>query len=587
MLKPSMKVSYYARWFAWEACFLSLLGALLLGEDMYVVGWELLRYSSCGYSIEVLVDRVGLIFSGVVFLVSGCVFKFSDFYMRGEPYSSRFHCLLMCFVFSMVLFIFIPNLFGLMLGWDGLGIFSFLLIIFYPASSSLSAGFFTALTNRLGDSFIILVMLFSGLSLGETSCLGEGLGFLGFFLALGSMTKSAQYPFSSWLPQAMAAPTPVSSLVHSSTLVTAGVFLIIRYCEGLSGGVLSVLQWSSLITLMISGVAACLEYDLKKVVALSTLSQVSLMMFSVSVGFPALAFFHLVAHAVTKALLFICVGLIIKGYGQDLRRLSSCFKEAPEVKWYFISSCAGLCGFPFFSGFYSKEMILETLFMSELSVVGTFLFLVGVFSTGYYSARLIFFCFFSSLGKGRESGSMGFRSSGCDLPEVHSCCFPLFLFSVFMGSWGSWYIFTSPCLYSFGLVKFMAISIPGLGVWWFWVREIAQSYRGHYFWQEVDFGGESWRESEVNKSGVWRRSFFRELGFLDGLSSQPFVYWGFMLSEEVNSWMEQGWLEYCGPMGLSSWFKNFLDCNMLMSSHWFNFYVVLYVACIVFWVIIS
>jgi len=116
----------------------------------------------------------------------------------------------------------------------------------------------------------------------------------------------------------------------------------------------------------------------------------------------------------------------------------------------------------------------------------------------------------------------------------------------------------------------MAIRIPGLGVWWFWVREIAQSYRGHYFWQEVDFGGESWREREVNKSGVWRRSFFRELGFLDGLRSQPF-------SEEVNSWIEQGWLEYCGPMGLSSWFKNFLDCNMLISSHWFNFYVVLYV----------
>lgn len=194
------------------------------------------------------------------------------------------------------------------------------------------------------------------------------------------------------------------------------------------------LQWSSLITLMISGVAACLEYDLKKVVALSTLSQVSLIMFSVRVGFPALAFFHLVAHAVTKALLFICVGLIIKGYGQDLRRLRRCFKEAPEVKWYFIRRCAGLCGFPFFRGFYSKEIILETLFMRELRVVGTFLFLVGVFRTGYYRARLIFFCFFRSLGKGRESGSMGFRRRGCDLPEVHSCCFPLFLFRVFIGS---------------------------------------------------------------------------------------------------------------------------------------------------------
>nr|ACD77252.1 NADH dehydrogenase subunit 5 [Azumapecten farreri] len=551
---------------------------------MFILGWELIRYSSCGYSVEVMVDQVGLIFAGVVFLVSGCVFKFSDFYMKEEPYSSRFHCLLMCFVFSMILFIFIPNLFGLMMGWDGLGVFSFLLIIHYPSSSSLSAGLFTALTNRLGDCFIILLLLFSGMELGESSCLGEDFGYFGFLLAFGSMTKSAQYPFCSWLPQAMAAPTPVSSLVHSSTLVTAGVFLVIRYCDSLSWGSVSVLQWSSLLTLMISGVAACLEYDLKKVVALSTLSQVSLMMFSVSAGFPALAFFHLISHAVTKALLFICVGLIIKGYDQDLRRLGSCFSEVPGLKGYFIGSCAGLCGFPFFSGFYSKEMILESLFVSEISVVGVILFLVGVFSTGYYSARLAYYCFFSSLGVSWESGTKAFRSSGCDLPEIHSCCFPLLVFSVLMGSWGAWFVISCPSLYEFHFIKLLLLMVPGVGVWWFWVNEIAGACYSYYSWASVRCSRDGWRESCVDEGKVRRLSFFRELGFMDGLSSQPFVYWGFMLSEEVNSWMEQGWVEYFGPGGFGKWFKNFLNCNMTMCENWFNFYFVLYMSCIILWV---
>lgn len=237
-----MIVRYYVQWFVWGGWLIALLGGLSLGENVFVFGMDLIHCRSCSYGVEILVDRVGLIFSGVVFFVSGCVFKFRDFYIREEPYRYRFHGLLICFVFSIILFIFIPNLFGLMLGWDGLGIFSFLLIIHYPARRSLSAGLFTALTNRLGDCFIILFIIFNILELGRSRRLGENLGWVGYLLALGAITKSAQYPFRSWLPQAMAAPTPVSSLVHSSTLVTAGVFLVIRYFEGLGSGVLGVLQ---------------------------------------------------------------------------------------------------------------------------------------------------------------------------------------------------------------------------------------------------------------------------------------------------------------------------------------------------------
>lgn len=163
----------------------------------------------------------------MVIVVTGCVLRFRKFYMGGELNSNRFHCILGLFVLSMIALLIIPNLLGLMIGWDGLGIVSYLLVIYYPCSRSLSAGIITFLTNRLGDSFLICGIVLLGLRAGDWFLMFD-YEFIGLLVVVGGITKRAQYPFRAWLPAAIAAPTPVSSLVHSSTLVTAGVYLLIR-----------------------------------------------------------------------------------------------------------------------------------------------------------------------------------------------------------------------------------------------------------------------------------------------------------------------------------------------------------------------
>nr|AKE35603.1 NADH dehydrogenase subunit 5 [Pecten albicans] len=595
-----MMVGFYSQSFCGWMSFVCLAAAVALAGDTFSLGWEVIRLNSFGLGVDIFVDGVGLVFASIVLFIASSVFNFSGLYMGTSSHPIRFHGLLMSFVLSMIVFIFVPNLFGLMVGWDGLGIFSFLLVLFYPCHSSLSAGMITGLTNRLGDSFLMLVLLVNGLVYGGSSINGDCFGLVSFCLVIGAMTKSAQFPFCSWLPRAMAAPTPVSSLVHSSTLVTAGVFLIVRYHVSLSDSSLVMLQWASLITMALSGLNACVEFDMKKVVALSTLSQVSFMMFAVGVGFPFLAFFHLISHAVTKALLFICVGLVIMGYSQDLRRLGGSFLNVESVKWYFGGACAGLCGFPFFSGFYSKEMIIESVLYSNVGWLGFCLFSLGVLSTSYYSARLAFFCFFSGLLNSKRGGVSMFRYSGCmGEIRVHSFCLGLFILSVVLGGVGAWFFLCPPSMFPCHVSKALVMLCCPFGLWLFWLNSVNSSHcskssvlEGGYMMvfpkknvisQNVGEVG----DVKIREWKVLRESFVRELGFLDGFSGQPFVYAGLTLSEEVNSSLDQGWLEYFGPGGLSSCFKKFLDCNNYMSNHWFALFFIVYIFEVVIWVVTS
>lgn len=255
----------------------------------------------------------------------------------------------------MVTLIMISNLYLALIGWDGLGVTSFLLVIYYKNRKRLSSGLITALSNRLGDGFFI--------------CL---LGTLIFFsnrhlslllLLFLRMTKSAQIPFSSWLPAAMAAPTPVSALVHSSTLVTAGVYVLIRYGDY---DIIAILFIGRL-TALIAGVSACLERDLKKVVALRTLSQLGVMIVSIGASEKSYCFFHLLSHACFKALLFICVGVSIHTvFGtQEYRRFGH--TSSPTISLLTTVANLSLLGFIFTSGFYRKDGILEAMLCDEIS----------------------------------------------------------------------------------------------------------------------------------------------------------------------------------------------------------------------------
>jgi NADH-ubiquinone oxidoreductase chain 5 len=190
-------------------------------------------------------------------------------------------------------------------------------------------------------------------------------------MVLACLTRRAQFPFSRWLPAAMAAPTPVSSLVHSSTLVTAGVYLLIRFNKFLTGGIFFLLMNLSLLTILLSGFGALYENDLKKIIAFSTIGQLSFIIFSIAIGSSYLGFIHLLIHAVFKSLLFLCSGVFIRGYlgVQDIRFIGNLGLRSPLVRSCFLVSLFSLCGVPFYSGFFSKDFIIELSILIEINLI--------------------------------------------------------------------------------------------------------------------------------------------------------------------------------------------------------------------------
>jgi len=219
------------------------------------------------------------------------------------------------------------------------------------------------------------------------------------FIVLAAFTKRAQIPFSSWLPVAIAAPTPVSSLVHSSTLVTAGVYLLIRFNQGLRVSIIFIGLFFSVITIFIAGLGANLEFDLKKIIALSTLSQLGLIITILFVGDYKLTIFHLLIHAFFKALLFICAGLIIHNFigCQDIRYIGSVTLAIPLTGVIFNISRMSLCGLPFLSGFYSKDLILEFCSFSYLNIFNYVLLNISTGLTASYRLRVFYYLNLSKL----------------------------------------------------------------------------------------------------------------------------------------------------------------------------------------------
>nr|WKD82553.1 NADH dehydrogenase subunit 5 [Frankliniella intonsa]WKD82605.1 NADH dehydrogenase subunit 5 [Frankliniella intonsa] len=403
----------------------------------FFVQWNLF-FSSFYISFPIYLDYISCVFMGMVFFISGSIIFYSEYYMFSEVYKTRFFFLMFLFVLSMVFLIICPNLFCMLLGWDGLGLVSYLLVIYYQNLKSFSSGMITALTNRVGDVFILT-------SISLFFCYGSWnyMNFLSYYFTwfclmffIASLTKSAQIPFSAWLPAAMAAPTPVSSLVHSSTLVTAGVYILIRFSFFLNEKLKFTLLFISLLTMIMSGFSGLLEFDLKKIIALSTLSQLGFMLSTISIGLPSLAFFHLVVHAGFKALLFMCAGFFIHSFfdNQDIRFFGLMNKNYCFSLCMFNVANLSLCGFPFLSGFFSKDLILELMIQENLGLFFFILFIMGTFLTVLYSFRLFFyltfkFCF--SFPVEFFPKSLGIQNS----------MVLLFFFSIFLGSLGSMLFF--------------------------------------------------------------------------------------------------------------------------------------------------
>lgn len=364
-----------------------------------VVEWELFSLVRRRIVFTLILDWVSLLFISFVFVISGRVLFYRGRYMEGDKTSGRFIYLVLAFVLSISIIVLRPNLISILLGWDGLGLVSYALVIYYRNEKSANAGILTILSNRVGD---VAILLRIGLirRLGRWNFLffryyiGEEWLLLKIFLIISAITKRAQIPFSAWLPAAIAAPTPVSALVHSSTLVTAGVYLMIRFRAALEG------SWTqrflliiSCLTIFMAGLGANFEYDLKKIIALSTLSQLGVILRILSLGYPDLAFFHLLSHALFKALLFICAGVVIHRVGgyQDIRFMGNLVKFMPLTVSYITISNLALCGFPFMRGFYSKDIILEVAFIRWINFVALILYIMATGLTVIYTMRLIFY----------------------------------------------------------------------------------------------------------------------------------------------------------------------------------------------------
>nr|DAC76864.1 TPA_asm: NADH dehydrogenase subunit 5 [Tetraponera rufonigra] len=426
--------------------FMIFLSSLIFGlfiffkNSGFLLEWLFYSMNSCNLEFFILVDWVSLVFISVVMLISSMVMIYSVEYMEGDKNISRFYLLVIMFIVSMIFMILSPSLISILLGWDGLGLVSYCLVIYYQNYSSYNSGMITVLSNRVGDVGLLMCI---GLMLTYGSwniwLLQSGGHIMIFMIFLAAITKSAQIPFSYWLPQAMAAPTPVSSLVHSSTLVTAGVYLLIRFNDYLcQSGLNYLLIYLSVLTSFMSGLMANFEYDLKKIIALSTLSQLGLMMMILSINLSDLAFFHLLTHALFKSLLFLCSGVIIHVMmnNQDIRFYGKLNEFLPFIMMSFYIATMALCGVPFMSGFYSKDLIMEMYYLNLLNIMLIILCILSIVMTVSYSVRLIYYVY---LG-----GALSFYFSGYS--SSSGCFFNFSMYgllgaSVSSGSMVSWLVF--------------------------------------------------------------------------------------------------------------------------------------------------
>lgn len=396
----------------------------------------------------IVLDYKSLMFLGTVFLISSIVILYSHSYIYGGISSLRFLSVLILFVFSIMFLILSPCLVSVLLGWDGLGLTSYCLVIFYQNQKSSSSGIITALTNRVGDVFILI-------RIGLISRLGSWNFILIYFdcfnlsefvyllVILAAITKSAQIPFSAWLPEAIAAPTPVSALVHSSTLVTAGVYLLIRFYPLLMvrKEIMFFLRVVGSSTMVISGLSANNQFDIKKIIALSTLSQLGVIVTSLSLGIVELCFFHLLTHAIFKSLLFMCAGMFIHFNlnRQDIRLFGNSSKFFPLTLVFFNTSNLALCGMPFLSGFYSKDLILELISLSRTNL---FIFTIFFFATGLtvcYTIRLIYLSInfkFNYISKVLNLFDL--------TRQIIFSIFVIFVCSIFLGKFGSYVFLENP-----------------------------------------------------------------------------------------------------------------------------------------------
>ena len=387
--------------------------------DGNIIELKLFNWISNGNLIvdfSFIIDSLSIIFCLLISMITSLVLIYSLDYLNGDPYHVKFFSYLNFFAFSMLTMVLAKNYLVMFLGWEGVGLASYLLVNFWDTrnlanKSALKAVIF----NRVGDIFFFafLALMFIGYGSFDFSVIFPlssqikyqlilGFSFnevLSLFILIAAMAKSAQIFLHPWLPDAMEGPTPVSALLHSATMVTAGLFLILRSYSIISTAptICFCISIIGLATSLISSFTGLYQYDIKRIIAFSTCSQLGFILFSIGLGNLKFGLFHLFNHAFFKALLFLCAGSVIHAVlEQDIRKMGGLWKFLPLTYVTMLIASLSLAGFPFLSGYYSKDLVLQGSYalLSDFAISIAVISAISSFLSSFYSFRLIYFVFF-------------------------------------------------------------------------------------------------------------------------------------------------------------------------------------------------